>query len=129
MSTFLEVRAAIAADLATAYPALKITDYVPGTITPPAAFLLPGETFREISSTDSVDLSLVVVLLTGNGTDQGGQSALDAYVDVLPGVIETGAETTAATDFVECTVARDYGLLDFAGISYFGCRFDVTAGT
>lgn len=134
MAALSAVRAALAARLRT-ITGLTVHDRIPTVINPPAAVIAPnpGVFARFDTSETTDDLQFVVALYVAAGDDLLGQAALDAY---LAGDGPRSVRATIAADptldgtveWAVVTEARNYGTVEGAGMTYFGCELAVTAG-
>jgi hypothetical protein len=80
---------------------------------------------------DAEDISLRIILLVPRRMDMTAQMELDGYLGKTGAQsVKAAVESTAVAgaQYAAVTSARDYEDFNYAGDTYFGCTFDVTAG-
>jgi hypothetical protein len=131
--TFAQVRAGIETALST-IDGLRVYDYVPDNLSPPAAVIAPapGEKFVtfNVDQNGGREFRLVVVLFVAKGTDRSGQGNLDAYLD------DTGSQSIHAAltadhtlgGLVDYAILEDWGgydIVEYAGVPTYTVRGSV----
>lgn len=130
-ATLTEVRTAVAAALAT----LGVNTYTwhPGSITPPAAVVMPAPgaflSFQvAVGQPEVQDLDLTVGVYVQWGDEQSAQESLDGYLaDTGPSSVYAAlrAEPTLGGVVVDVEVltADDYAVYTWGGVEYLGVQF------
>lgn len=135
MASVPAIREALAARLAT-IAGLRIYDFVPGQVNPPAAVVLPGDPLIEYDETmDGLDsYRFTIMVLVANPLERLGQDALDAYlardgVSSIKAAIEAAERLGGLVSFTRVARVRNYGATEYAGSQYLAAEFDVEVGT
>lgn len=128
--------AAVRTDLATAISTITGLNTDPnGTVqaqvTPPAAVLLPADPFIDYSTVmddDAFNLAFTILIVVGQAYSPDNQQTLDGYLEPSGATsIRAGlhASTSTSWDFVIARRARNVGLFEYNGQTYFGAQIDV----
>ena len=84
MSALTDLRVEVTTALA---PVIQSTEFLPETITPPVAVVVPGEPYIKTGRTFGThDVTLSLYLIGGRGTNKSAASAMDTLIEQ---VIET----------------------------------------
>jgi hypothetical protein len=136
MASMTALREGIADRLAT-IAQLNVYAFIPDTIVTPAATVAPAaETFIQWDtsmSRGSDDYTFTVTLFLQRGSDQDGQSKLDAYLagsgaDSVKTAIEGDATLGGVADWLQVTEARNYGRFRYNEVEYYGCELVIVVG-
>jgi hypothetical protein len=138
MASMAAVRAALAAQIAANVTGLRATGLMTGQVSPPMAVVLPARgtflSYEETFEPGVADYPLEVVLLVSYADERAAQGQLDGYLSAtgassVPAAILKDPTLGGTVDYCVPESAADYGLLDWAGVSYLSARIVVTAGT
>lgn len=150
MASILAVRQALAARLETV-EGLRVLPYVEGSISPPAATIVPGIGSETSTSRPAIDydksfrgavlMNFLVKIAVSSVADDAAQRKLDAYLDVgtdvsVKDALEAGMEPIYAEEYddADAPVVADsvlvkgvshYGMVEWAGTSYLGADLHV----
>lgn len=136
MADYAAIRAGIATRLeaVTATPFLTVHDTVPGSVTVPAAVVMPARpiaTYHESMTGAAGSLTMFrfdVLVLLQNMAEEYSQNALDALISgtgSVPDAIEADPTLNGAALTSQVTQATDYGVVEWADSAYIGARFAV----
>lgn len=138
MADLVAITNALAAQI-TAHTGLRALGQARDSVNPPCAVILPGQPFLTYGKTmdGTVDMNLIILVILSDGPPvEKTQRALDAYIGVganeassIPNAILADPTLGGAVHFCEPVQAASYGRVEWAGVTYFGCRLDVTVGT
>lgn len=110
---------------------LRVTDYPPSSIVPPAAFpLIPDINYRETMNRATYTLEFKVVILTSAATDRSGLGQLMKYANPrgTSSVIVAFEEDKTLSGTVDDTIVdtfRPLGIEEVAAIGYYGGEFSI----
>lgn len=130
-ATLTQVRQALKTTLET-IPGLRVYAFPKGSVSPPAAVIMPAEgeflTYR--TSNVSHDLDLVVTVFVQWGDDENSTETLDAYLAdsgtySVYAAVEADQRLGGVVDGCNVVAARDHGKVTYAGADYFACGFAV----
>lgn len=130
MASLSSIRTGLQTRLAT-ITGLNAYDKVPGTVTTPAAFPMPGPIeFDETMGRGSDLYTFKVRLLVQRSTDTYAQEDLDAYLagsgaSSVKAAIEGDITLGGVADWTRVTGVPAYGDVTHAGIDYLGADFNV----
>lgn len=147
MASILAIRQALAARLET-IDGLRVHPYVIGSISPPAAAIVPGLGSETSTSRPAIDydksfrgavmMNFMVKVAVSATADEAAQKHLDAYLDVgtdlsLKDALEADMEPLYADDSDGDLIADSvlvkgvahYGMIDWAGVSYLGADLHI----
>jgi hypothetical protein len=135
MASYITVRAAIKEALVVGVSGIKVYEYIPDTLTHPAAVIAPGDpvvSFDATLSRGADEYTFLVRVLVDNAQSEVADKALDAYLagsgsQSIKQAIEDDPRLGGVVDFVSVTQARNYGVYEFGGVSSLGVEFVVVA--
>lgn len=115
---------------------LRVHDTAPSAISPPAAVIVPQTVDYDSTMARGSDaFAFDVFLLVSKAVDRVSQDKLDAYlagsgVDSVKAAVEGDQSLGGVAHIARVAQARDYGAVEYGGISYLGAifRVEVTAG-
>ncbi|MGH9252696.1 MAG: hypothetical protein ACRD0W_24745 [Acidimicrobiales bacterium] len=134
MASLTALREGIADRLATIAD-LNVYAFVPDTIVTPAVTVAPApDTFIQWDTTQggqTQDYTFVVTVFLPRGSDEGGQSALDAYLagsgsSSVKAAVEGDGTLGGVAEWLHVTEARNWGRFRYNEIEYYGCEFLIT---
>lgn len=139
MASVSAIRDGLAARLAT-IDGLRVSDVVPGQVPVPAAIIKPGArgkdaiTFDRTFGRGSDELTFSVMVLVSTASDRTAQDALDAYLagegaSSVKAAIEGDETLGGLVSFAHVVSVREYGLVDYNGVSYLGADFTIEVTT
>lgn len=134
MADVESIREALAAALDT-IDGLRAYPIAPDSPNPPAALVWPARgTFKDTVTFDgSNDYLFTVTVLVSKVSDRVSQDQLDVYLGDGPSSIEaavTADQTLGGlVAYVGANEVTNYGLLDWAGVTYLGAELSITVGT
>jgi hypothetical protein len=118
----------------SAVPGLRTYGFSTGQVSPPAAIVTPqpGQLITWDTLDNSVTYYLRIILLVGYGEDAGSQQALDDLLDNTGansaiGVLHDNATLSGQVSYCVPLAATSYGVLEWAGLQYYGCTITVQA--
>lgn len=135
MASIISIRDGLATALQT-ISGLRVHDWVPGQITPPAAVIIPGDpemnraeaiSFDSTMARGSDDFLFTIILCVSHSHDRAAHEKLDSYLD--------GANATsvkAAVDgyawggvasYARVMAVRKYGIMKWNGQEFLGAQF------
>lgn len=145
MASVSKVRAVLAQRLETV-EGLRVHRFTSGSISPPAAAILPGIGAENSTVRPAIDydksfgrgmhmLNFLVRVAVSSAHSEAGQDALDAYLDTegeksIKEAIEAGMDALVIDDEQVGAQAHlrsviHYGLLEWGGVDYLGATFHV----
>lgn len=145
MASILAVRQGLVARLET-IEGLRVHQYVTGTVSPPAAALIPGLGSETSTSRPAIDydksfggsvlMNFMVKVAVSATADDAAQARLDAYLDTrtdvsLKDALEAGMDPILdedggiVADFVLVKGVAYYGMVDWGGVTYLGADLHV----
>ena len=132
MASLSAVRTALAATI-SAVPDLRVSATYQAQVNPPAAIIMPspGSIITWEALGDVVNYYFRIAILVTYAEDVSSQAALDAYLDSEnPGSVISAlhADPTLGGQVAWAvpTSASTYGLIEWAGVQYFGTNLQVT---
>ena len=132
-----EIRAALAAQIEAAGTGLRVSTYAQGSISPPAAVVLPAQgTFIDYDVTFEPGVAnyvMRVVLLVSEGSDRAATELLDSYLEPaspvsIRAIIEADPTLGGVVDWANAKAAQRYGMLEWAGLQYLAAEVLVEIG-
>ncbi|MFW5415114.1 hypothetical protein J0910_00375 [Nocardiopsis sp. CNT-189] len=140
MASISRIRRVLAGRL-DAIGGLRVSATVPGSITPPAAAILPGLGPESSTSRLAVEydksfrggshkMHFLVKLAVSAAHDESGQEVLDAYLDSegalsVKAAVESGLEALVhegdvVAEYAQVPGVSHYGVISWGGVEYFG---------
>lgn len=137
MANLTAIRNALATQI-TAQTGLRCDAQARDQVSPPCSVVLPGQPLITYGVTmdGAVNLSLIVLIIISDAAPaEKTQRALDTYLGVgdgegqsVPGGIMIDPTLGGAVDFCEPVSAGNYSRIEYAGVTYFGARLNLTVG-
>lgn len=147
MASILAIRQGLAVRLET-IDGLRVHEYVPGSVSPPAAAIVPGLGSETSTSRPAIDydksfrgavmMNFMVKVAVASAADEAAQQRLDAYLDTgtalsLKDALEADMEPLFAddsdgdliADSVQVKGVAHYGMIEWAGVPYLGADLHV----
>jgi hypothetical protein len=133
------IRNALAAQI-TEHTGLRSDGQARDQVTPPVAVILPGSPFISYGATldEALNFSLMVLLIISDAPPvEMTQRALDAYLGLdhgdgggqsVPAAILADPTLGGTAEFCEPVSVSNYGRIEYAGVTYFGARVNLTCG-
>jgi hypothetical protein len=122
---------------------LRVHEYAKGAVNPPFAVVVPGAPgidrhaidFDATMGRGSDDYLFTIFLGVSNADDRTAHDALDEYLasaggkSVKDAVEGNGGNLEGTCSFVRVRGVRNYGIIEYAGVTYLGAEFvcEVTA--
>lgn len=133
MASLNTIRTALAS-VVDNVPNLRVFSTWQQQINPPAAIIAPqpGQMITFDTVDNSVSYLLRIILLVSYAEDQSSQATMDALLDSdgpnsVLGVLRTNPSLNGQVSFCVPVSVFGYGLLDWAGQTYFGTTVIVQA--
>ena len=125
MASVAEIASALA-DQLTRVTGIRATDYVPESISPPAAFVNVTEVTEATFGYETVTVNLDLVVLVSRASARSGQGTLYEYMDPRGPLSVTAAVMSLgrADIQVESCEYRALGAEEVAAYGYLGGAFD-----
>jgi hypothetical protein len=128
---------ALAAQI-TQWTGLRALGQARDSVTPPCAVILPGSPVITYGNTmdEALSMNLMVLLIISDAAPvEMTQRALDTYLGIgagegesVPAAILKDPSLGGVVHWCEPVTASNYGRIDYAGVTYFGARINVTVG-
>ncbi|MER5252905.1 hypothetical protein [Streptomyces sp. NPDC002855] len=140
MASVIAIRDGMATRLLT-ISGLRVSDYVPGQINPPAAVIIPGDpesqtaqmiSFDSTMARGSDDMLFTVMILVSLAHDRVAHEKLDAYLDGSSATsVKAALDGNLGGVVSYCRVAscRRYGRVKWGNQDYLGAEFLVEVCT
>lgn len=119
------------ADVLAEVPGLRVYDYLPGQVEPPAAMVRPDSiAYASSLQAGSHDLTLVVLVLVSGVHEATSQRAMRAFIDPtgetsIPAAIAAEPTLGDVVDDAKATSLRSFGQMEYAGIPYLAAELVV----
>jgi hypothetical protein len=144
VSSLPEVRAGLADRLRT-ISGLRVLGYVPGSISPPVAVVIPGNPGESGRAADAIaydstmangshDYRFSIKVLVGTVVDESAQARLDEYVATegirsIKAAVEADMSLGGVASWARVSSVTHYGIVPWGGVDYLGAdlRVEVTA--
>jgi hypothetical protein len=136
MAALSAIRAGLATQLST-ISGLRGLAEVSGAPSPPCAIVVPGRgtfiSYDETFEAGVADFTMEIVLLVSYANERASQGAMDAYLastgpSSVRAAVAAGGTLGGVCDYAIVTQAAAYGLIEWGGTQYLGCRLTVVAG-
>lgn len=132
------IRTALASQV-TAATGLRTMAEARDSVSPPVAVILPGQPLVTYGASMDGALTVnlrILILVSDAAPSEKVQRALDAFLGLGPGSAAASVPAAIMADptlggvvhFCEPLQVTSYGLVEYAGVSYFGARVDVSIG-
>jgi hypothetical protein len=132
MASVSALRVALANTIA-AVPGLRVSPTYISVVNPPQAVVMPspGSIVEWVALGDVVNYNFRVPVLVTYAEDASSQAALDALLDEssstsVLSVLRANPTLSGACSWAIPTSVSTYGLMEWAGVQYFGTNFMVT---
>jgi hypothetical protein len=137
MADLVEITSALASQITT-QTGLRALGQATDQISPPCAVVLPGQPFLSYGATmdEALTINLMVLVIISDAAPvEKTQRALNAYLGIgenqlqsIPAAVLTDPTLAGTVHFCEPQTASNYGRIEYAGVTYFGARLNLTAG-
>ena len=137
MAGIQEIRTALAAQIDAAGTGLRVSTYAQGSISPPAAVILPSQgtfTDYDVSFEQGVaTYEMRVVLLVSEGSDRAGTELLDSFLEPtgalsIRAIIAADPKLGGVVHYAVAKSVQRYGMLEWAGLQYLAAEVLVEVG-
>lgn len=120
------VRTALATALASV-DGLEVSAYVPDTVDPPWAYLVPGEGQYDLDMDGGWRVDVAVRVVTSRAEDRAGQATLDGLLDStgagsIKAALEADPTLGGLVDDLAVRGWSGYRLYEIAGTDYYGAE-------
>ena len=134
MSSYQQAVDALAAQLGALLPDLRVSNFVPPQINPPAAIVAPNPAdladYEVIMSSDTALWYVRVVLVVGLVKDDAAQATMNAMIATtgptsVIHAIRSDPTLSGTVEWAEPKTAGKYGAMNYAGQDYLGCELTI----
>jgi len=126
------------AEQITTYTGLRALGQARDSVTPPCAVIIPGNPAVSYGSTmdETLSMNLMVLLIISDAAPvEMTQRALNTYLGIgagegesVPAAILQDPSLGGVAHWCEPVSVTNYGRIEYAGVTYFGARLNVTVG-
>jgi hypothetical protein len=141
MADVTAIRNALAAQI-TAVTGLRCDGQARDQVSPPCAVVIPGNPFVSYGATmdEAMTIALIVLVIISDAAPvEKTQRALDTYLGMrhgrdpgtgqsVPAAILEDTSLGGTAEWCEPASVSNYGRVDYAGVTYFGARVNLTLG-